>query len=354
MGNQDDKNENKIKIHDGPDSLSSDQMEQALFQMKNCVCKIELSNGGIGTGFFCKIPSSSKSIDLPVLMTCNHVLNKDKICPGQKIIFSLNNGERKYSIEISNLRKTYTDIEKDVTIIKLNPEKDNINEESFLHLDKSIYKDEPNKTYKNTTVYIIHYENGEKVKYSLGTIKNISENNHNIVHSCATETGSSGGPIINLLNSNVIGIQKGGRKFNLGTLIKSSIEEYNELGKIKLQFQVKCKKLCPGRELFITGNSKELGGWELENSHRLYCKNDSIWSSGFISFIKKDFEYKYIIKPPEDNNRNHVVWELFDFSGNRKLKLSTFKDGLFLIDDGNFNDKTNQKIININENEKDK
>ena len=150
----------------------------------------------------------------------------------KKIIFSLNNGERKYSIKISDSRKTYTNIEKDVTIIELYPEKDNINDESFLHIDKNIYKDEPNKTYRNKTIYIIHYENGKKVKYSLGIIKGISEDNYNIKYSCSTETGSSGGPIINLLNLNVMGIHKGVDKFNLGTLIKSSIDVYNESGKI--------------------------------------------------------------------------------------------------------------------------
>ena len=102
----------------------------------------------------------------------------------KKIIFSLNNKERKYSIKISDSKKTYTNIEKDVTIIEFNPNKDNINDESFLHIDKNIYKDEPNKIYKDKTIYIIHYENGKNVKYSLGTIKNISEDKYNIEHWC--------------------------------------------------------------------------------------------------------------------------------------------------------------------------
>ena len=49
-----------------------------------------------------------------------------------------------------------------------------------------------------------------------------------------TGNGSSGGPIINLLNWNAMGIHKGAKgdnRFNLGTLIKSSIEEYNKLEK---------------------------------------------------------------------------------------------------------------------------
>ena len=102
--------------------------------------------------------------------------------------------------------------------------------------------------------------------------------------------------------------------------------------------------------IFIIGKSNELGEWTLENSHRLLCNNFPIWRSSFISFTKKDLEYKYIIKYFEDDKfkNKFIKWE--DFMGNRKLKLSTFKDGLYLIDDGNFNDNTNQKIIKINEN----
>ena len=54
MGNDEEiyKKENAIK--GAPDSLSSENLEQALFQMKNCVCKIKYKDIA-GTGFFCKI-----------------------------------------------------------------------------------------------------------------------------------------------------------------------------------------------------------------------------------------------------------------------------------------------------------
>ena len=166
---------------------------------------------------------------MPVLITCNHVLNKDKISIGEKIDFSLNNEKIKYSIKISNSRKTYTNIQKDVTIIEIKPKEDNINFECFLDLDENIYKENPNETYSNKSIYILHYENGKVVKYSIGIIKSISEDNYTIKHLCTTNIGSSGGPIINLTNFKVIGIHKGSKKFNLGTLIKSSVDEYNEI-----------------------------------------------------------------------------------------------------------------------------
>ena len=81
-------------------------------------------------------------------MTYNYLLNKDNISHGKKINFSLNNKEKNYSIVINESPKTYTDIEKDVTIIELNSNKDNINDESFLHIDKNISK----KIYRDKTI----------------------------------------------------------------------------------------------------------------------------------------------------------------------------------------------------------
>ena len=117
----------------------------------------------------------------------------------------------------------------------------------------------------------------------------------------------------------------------------------------KLQFQVKCDKTKMGEDLYIVGDGKEFGDWKIESSQqKLYGNKYPIWQSEFISFNKKYLEFKYVIK--KDHN---LVWERQKI-GNRKLDLSNLKDGLYLIDDGNFDDynnPNNQKIININKNE---
>ena len=41
-------------------------MERALFQMKNCICKIKLENGVKGTGFFFFFPSVDKFQLIPI------------------------------------------------------------------------------------------------------------------------------------------------------------------------------------------------------------------------------------------------------------------------------------------------
>ena len=220
----------EYKFGESPDSLSSEQLEKVLEQMKISICKIKKEKDKIfGTGFFCKIPFPDQFTLLPVLITCNHVLDISDISKGTKINFSLNNEKIKLSILIDNQRKVYTNEKIDATVIEINPQKDNISSESFLDIDENINKNCPNDTYKDKTVYILHYENGKNMKYSVGTIISIAEDTYNINHNCATEHGSSGGPIINSFNSKVMGIHKGYKnKKNLGTFLRLVINEFNE------------------------------------------------------------------------------------------------------------------------------
>ena len=65
--------------------------------MKISICKIkkEKEKDIFGTGFFCKIPFPDQFTLLPVLITCNHVLDINDISIGNKINFSLNNEKNK-------------------------------------------------------------------------------------------------------------------------------------------------------------------------------------------------------------------------------------------------------------------
>ena len=88
---------------------------------------------------------------------------------------------------------------------------------------------------------------------------------------------------------------------------------------LKLQFQVECKETHPGEEVYIVGNSNELGNWNINNSQKLSTGPNKfpLWESHPILFqSKRQLEYKYIIK----NSSNNVKWE--SFSGNRSLNLS--------------------------------
>ena len=114
------------KIGNNPDSLSPEQMRQALNQMEISICKIKKENNIFGTGFFCKIPFPNKLSLLPVVITCNHVLDSNDISQGKKINFSLNNDKFQYSIIIDKSRITYTNFKYDATVIEIKPEQNNL------------------------------------------------------------------------------------------------------------------------------------------------------------------------------------------------------------------------------------
>ena len=60
-------------------------------------------------------------------------------------------------------------------------------------------------------------------------------NNYDIKHSCSTNNGSSGSPILNLKNNKVIGIHKQGSKifnFNIGTLLNYPLNDFIKNNKV--------------------------------------------------------------------------------------------------------------------------
>ena len=181
--------------------------------------------------FFCKIPFPDIFSFLPILITCNLVLDKYNISHGEKINFSINNDHVFYSIIITSSRRILTSEGIDVIIIEIKPNEDNIENKSFLEIDKEIAHDDLRKIYNKRTTNITHYENGDETKYFIGKIINIDEDRINIEHNCLTQIGSSWSPIINLNNFKVIGAHKGFDELNLGTLLKIPIVEFNQLHK---------------------------------------------------------------------------------------------------------------------------
>ena len=57
-----------------------------------------MSKGGVGKGFFCKIPFPNEFNLLTVLITNNHVLDQSDIMLGNNCIFSLNNDKLIFQI----------------------------------------------------------------------------------------------------------------------------------------------------------------------------------------------------------------------------------------------------------------
>ena len=78
-----------------------------------------------------------------------------------------------------------------------------------MEIDEEIFNIKANEIFEKSSVYIIHYPNGNQNEISFGQIKAISLDNINILHLCNTLPGSSGGPIFNMINYKVMGIHKG-------------------------------------------------------------------------------------------------------------------------------------------------
>ena len=216
-------------LSDQPLPIRLDDMKVIIEQMENCVCRIFEKNIFSGTGFFCKIPFPDTLNLLPVLITNNNVLNEERISLGKKISFTLNNEKKLISILIDKDRICYTNREYDITIIeiKLN---DDLNINSFLEVDERTLFAEHSEEYFNKSIYLIYYRNEGKEENSFGIIKNIE--NYRIIHLCSTESGSAGGPILNLTNFKVIGVNCGAhshKNFNVGVFIKNAINDFNKI-----------------------------------------------------------------------------------------------------------------------------
>ena len=272
------------KLKNAPDYIPFEDIEIISEQKKNNVFKIMKKNDIFGTGFLCLIPFPDKLNLIPVLFTCNHVLNQDDISPGNEIKLLFNDKIEKI-ITIEETRKTWTNKDYDITMIEIK-RTDGFFINDMLEVDDYIYKDvDLAKIYKDKTVYLIHYPLGLKSSYSCNIIKNIDINNIKIEHLCATEDGSSGAPILNLKTFKVIGIHTGKHKtknVNIGTIIREAINEFN---KFRIEVQRKNEIIMTlyipkedlYKEIFFLNNTavhfednlKELNGKNI----RIYINN---------------------------------------------------------------------------------
>ena len=205
--------EKELYNEEYPKIISIEGTKKILEQMENSVCKIYKTDGKKGTGFFCNIKYENKEI--PVMMTNYHIIDDNYIKENDKIKITFNDDKEKVTILLGN-RIIYTNEKYDITIIEIKDEKDKI--KNYMKIDEKYLYDDSNIIYDNS-IYIIQYPKGYKVGVSYGIINKINE--YNIEYYCNTEGGSSGSPIINIINNEIIGIHKEGlknRKINRGTL----------------------------------------------------------------------------------------------------------------------------------------
>ena len=216
--------EKEIMIENYPRPTTIEGIKTITYQMEKCICKIYKKDGSKGTGFFCRI--HYKNIDIPVLMTNNHVIDENYINSNEKITITINDDKENRAIKFINNRKYYSNKRYDVTIIEIKQEIDKI--DNFMELDEKLFFKDTNYFYNKQSIYIMQYPHNDKDKaaVSFGIISQILDSTIN--HFCYTESGSSGAPIMNLLNNKIIGIHSGSNHFkiNIGSFLKYPIIEF--------------------------------------------------------------------------------------------------------------------------------
>ena len=128
---------------------------------------------------------------------------------------------------INTKRRTCFNKDYDIAIIEL---KKNDNIKNFLELDDHLFNDGEDVYYKDKSIYILQYPNGDIAKVSYGTLGEFT--NYNVIHFASTLIGSSGSPILDLQTNKVIAIHKGHKdyttkfNFNLGTFLKIPLNDF--------------------------------------------------------------------------------------------------------------------------------
>ena len=253
---QDESYQKEKELSQNPRSIPFESLEILIPKAKTCICKIKCSKGGYGTGFFCNIENDF-NVYMKVLMTNNHVLNQEDILQGKLIIFSLNNDNTYYEIQIDESRKKYTSDVYDITILELK-ESDKLDKIDYFDIDKRIFNENPNEIFKNVEIFLLHYPKGNKMEYSIGLIKSVHENNYTLRHTCDSNFGSSGAPIINAINFQVIGIHKGGAdkgNYNLGTILKEPLEKFKVSNNINNESVITENSIISGFDSLIIKNN---------------------------------------------------------------------------------------------------
>ena len=310
-----------------PKPMTVEGTKKILEQMEKSICKIFKKDGSKGTGFFCKINYENK--DIPVMMTNNHVIDNKYLNKNEEIEITLNDDKENKTIQLKN-RIIYTNEDYDITIIEIK-EKDEIND--YMNIDKKYLNTNKDKIYDNS-IYIIQYPSGEKAAVSYGIINHINE--YNIEYFCNTDTGSSGSPIINILNNEIIGIHKEGlkkREINRGTLLKYPIKDFinniklknNNINEIEIEMKVKKEEI--NKDIYFLDNTD----YEDENKIKHYHDNlkelNEFNTELYINNEKCPFK-KYF-KP-----KNDEIYKI-------KLKFKDIKDCSFMF-------AGCENIININ------
>ena len=298
--------------------------------LENCLCKIKSINlNEYGLGFICKIPFPDKSNLLPVLITNDHILEKDDINIGNNIHLLLRNSKKEKILKIDNSRKTYSNYIYNITIIEL---KENELGNFFLEID-----DNPYENIKN--VYILEYLNDKK-NIPISTFCIIDDSS--FIHFCPTKMNFLGAPIMNLSNNKVLGIHKGqSETCNHGIFIKKPISDFY-LSIIEEKKEKKEKNKISEKEIKNDNNSNKSNiSNKLKNNIN---KNNENEGNKNIQNIKEDNKSENSANNSNSSNNNINQITNINEKEYKKINKEEIKN------ENNSNNSNNLKNKNTNKN----
>ena len=324
-------------------SIQGDSLEKIKDQMKNCSCKIECNEKGNGSGFFSLVPFPNKTLLVPVLMTNNHVLGKEDIIKGKKINIKME--DKKFSILIDDSRRVFTDQSFDITIIEM-INSDGLDFNKFLDIDDSIYKENFYEFFKNRSIYLIHHpKSKDETEFAVGIIKSISIDTNVINHTCKSEPGSSGSPILDLKTNKIIGIHKGSvnnQKYNVGTFIKDPVEKfYKECGNKIISVE------------FLSGNPKKENKIKNINNYNSQNQYNNYNGKYNKSELKSNNNIIQNINDKINNNLSYNEFSLFNEDNKNHEKYDLIEENNYKENDDNNIGLKNKKVFNNNINNGD-
>lgn len=326
------------KIKNFPEPVSISGTRTILNQLINCICKIKIK-GVNGTGFFCSINLGNIN-PINFLITNNHVIDKEYYENNKEIELLLNDEEEVIILNLEKKRKTFFDEKYDISLIEIKKDDDIKN---FLELDERIFKDNEKSLYEDKSIYLLQYPNGKKAAVSYGLVN--SFDNFNINHTCSTELGSSGSPIINLENNKVIGVHKEASinfNFNIGTFLKFPLNNFLE--------NYKNKNKISNSDFYINTKNKPNLLRQNTFSHENNSNNmNNIYNKGLKGFDSSSVDMNNPIMPLtyRNNASNNSLNPLNIFKISFKVESSSFVVSLKLDPKTTIDQMLHQYLLKI-------
>ena len=323
-------------LKDYPQIVSIEKTRIIFNQMTKNICMIFMPNGSKGTGFFCYIPFPDINNLLAVMITNNHIIDEKYLASGQTIKLLINNQIK--IIEMNN-RIKYTNKIYDTTIIEIK-KKDKITD--FLYLDNNIQLDDSDELYIGNTIYTIQYPNNQIPSVSYGIISKKSLD-HEFMHYCCTESGSSGSPILSLLTNKIIGIHRGTNikyNHNIGVFLKYPIRELisQNFGNITNMPMFNQNNINFNNNFFMKNDMNNM-------KNNMNNMNNNINNNQFMNNMNNKNNMNNMNNIQNNNNINNMNMIYNNFNINKMMNNLQLKDHNKIIGNTNSKSKSSLNLI---------